>query len=45
MICNKLAYEWKNIFRAILRHNSEKMQKKMLGSPDFVLLKDFDAIC
>lgn len=45
MICIKLAYEWKNIFRAILRENAKTMQNKVLGSSDFVIARDFDAIC
>ena len=45
MIINKLAYEWKNIFRAIIKVNTEKGMSNILGSSEFVTLKDFDQTC
>lgn len=45
MINNKLAYEWKNIFRNILSVNSDNNSRQKLGSSDFVTLRDFDEVC
>ena len=45
LIYHKLGYEWKNIYRTILKVNREKGNRSILGSDDFVTLKDFDSIC
>lgn len=45
MLSNKLAYEWKNIYRNILQANAERGAREKLGSADFVTLRDLDEVC
>lgn len=45
MLTNKLAYEWKNIYRNILQVNAERGARDRLGSADFVALRDLDEVC
>lgn len=45
MLQNKLAYEWKNIYRSMIAANAESGTRERLSSSDFVALRDFEEVC
>lgn len=45
MVSNKLAYEWKNVYRNILQVNADGAAREKLGSSDYVSMRDFDEVC
>lgn len=45
MVSNKLAYEWKNVYRNILQVNTDSAAREKLGSSEYVSLRDFDEVC
>ena len=45
MVSNKLAYEWKNVYRNLLQVNADGAAREKFGSSDYVGLRDFDEVC
>ena len=44
-LTNKLAYEWKNIYKSLIQVNDEMGGEDRVGSREYATIRDFDNVC
>ena len=44
-LTNKLAYEWKNIYKNLIHVNEEMGGQGRVGSGEYITIRDFDNVC